>query len=157
MRMRIGFFTKMLNEASTFHIKYQTSPSTSRAEFHHRKVLICIWWNFRGISDWKLLSRKRVLIVKVHCAQRKHIEEAFKEKPLILDKQRLGNVILYYGIAELHTAAFTQKKIAVLVPQNPLLSRHCPFGFSLLLILGQSFKRKETYIYNFHKFTGNPT
>ena len=42
---------------------------TSKADIHQKKVMVSIWWNFKGIVYFELLPRDKTINSNVYCRQ----------------------------------------------------------------------------------------
>lgn len=80
--MRNGFFfIEMANAAEPF----ATITKHPHDMISPRKVLLCVWWNIRGIIHWDILSRNQTLTGEVHYAKLERLETALEKRPSLLN------------------------------------------------------------------------
>jgi histone-lysine N-methyltransferase SETMAR len=54
--------------------------STPEAELHQKKVMLCIWWDWKGILYYELLPRNKTINSDVYCSQLDRLKAAFDQK-----------------------------------------------------------------------------
>ncbi|XP_015429415.1 PREDICTED: ankyrin repeat domain-containing protein 12 [Dufourea novaeangliae] len=58
----------------------EPAQSTSKAELHQKKVMLSIWWDYKGVVYFELLPRNQTINSDVYCQQLLKLDEAIKEK-----------------------------------------------------------------------------
>lgn len=86
------------------------SPThTPKPNLHGKKVLLCIWWNHRGIIHHELMPPGETITAEVYCEQLNRLRDAMTTKcPGLLNRNR---VILQHDNARPHAAKKTQQKL----------------------------------------------
>ncbi|XP_014488991.1 PREDICTED: histone-lysine N-methyltransferase SETMAR-like [Dinoponera quadriceps] len=54
--------------------------TTSKADIHQKKILLSIWWNWKGVVFFELLPKNRTINTDVYCQQLNKLNAAIKEK-----------------------------------------------------------------------------
>jgi len=54
--------------------------STSTAEIHGKKVMLCIWWDQLGVVYYELLKPNEIIIGALYRTQLMRLSRALKEK-----------------------------------------------------------------------------
>lgn len=88
-----------------------------------RKVLLCVWWDIRGIIYYELLKPGDTVTAAVYCEQLERMNEKLKVKrPDLVNRK---GVILLHDNARPHKAVVTREKIAHL---NFEVLNHPPYS-----------------------------
>lgn len=80
---------------------------SSKPSTHPEKVLLCCWWDFKGVVYYELLPPNTTVTSELYCSQLDRLDAALHEKR----SQYNGDVILLHDNAKPHTAFNTQKKL----------------------------------------------
>ena len=59
---------------------YEPAQIISKAELHKKKIILSIWWDYKGVVYFELLPNNRTTNSDVYCQQLVKLEEAIKEK-----------------------------------------------------------------------------
>lgn len=129
----------------------QTPPQVSKRDIHGKKVMLCVWWDTKGIIYYELLEPNQTVNADRYSSQLRRLSGA-------LDIQRPYNghgrrkVILQHDNARPHVAKLTKDTILELgweVLPHPAYSPDlAPSDYYLFRSLqhslaGQSFKNRE--------------
>ena len=90
----------------------EPAQSTSRADIHQKKVMLSVWWNFKGIVYFELLPRNQTINSNVYCRQLMKLDNEMKEKRPELATRK--GVIFHQDNARQHRSLVTRKKLLVL-------------------------------------------
>jgi histone-lysine N-methyltransferase SETMAR len=80
-----------------------------KAGQHPRKVLLCIWWDMKGIVYFDILEPNTTITAERYSYQLEKVQEALREKRPTLVNRR--GVVLLHDNAKPHTAKITMAKI----------------------------------------------
>ena len=58
----------------------EPAQSKSKADIHQTKVVLNVWWDFKGIVHFELLPRNQTISSNVYCRQLMKLDEEIKEK-----------------------------------------------------------------------------
>lgn len=90
--------------------KRDEQPSTTAVKsFHPKKVMLCIWWDWKGIIYYELLKERETIDSIKYCAQLDKLKAAIEEK-----RPRLSNklgVVIQQDNARPHVSLQTRKKL----------------------------------------------
>ena len=56
------------------------AQSTSKADIHQKKVMLSVWWDFKGIVYFELLPRYQNINSNVYCRRLMKLDKKIKEK-----------------------------------------------------------------------------
>ncbi|GFW58327.1 mariner Mos1 transposase [Trichonephila clavipes] len=74
-----------------------------------RKVVLCIWWDWKGIIYYELLPYGQTLNSDLYCQQLDHLKLAIDQKRPELTKRRW--VVFYQDNARPHSSVVTHQKL----------------------------------------------
>ena len=78
-----------------------------KAELHSRKIMLCVWWDRRGIIHFELLNRNETVTADLYVQQLQRVHQSLLEKrPTLVNRK---NVVLLHDNARPHTARVTQE------------------------------------------------
>ena len=108
-----------------------------KPELHQKKVMLCIWWDRRGVVWFELLKNNQTITAEVYSQQLQRLhDELVKKRPALVNRK---GVILLHDNARPHVAKITQKKILELgwsvLPHPPYSPDIAPSDFHLFLSL----------------------
>lgn len=123
---------------------------TPKQEPFPMKVMLSIWWNFKGVVHYELLERGKTITADLYCEQLGRLKQALKQKhPALVNRK---GVILHHDNARPHSARLTQNKLHSLgwevLPHPPYSPDLAPSDFHLFRSLtsylsGKSFHNNE--------------
>lgn len=130
--------------------KGDTPQPTPKPDLHPKKVMLSIWWNFKGIIHFELLPANQTITSEVYCAQLERLSQVLKEKePALVNRK---GVILHHDNARPHCSRITLEKLRELgwevLPQPSYSPDISPSDFHLFrslqnFLAGKKFKNEE--------------
>ncbi|XP_015432529.1 PREDICTED: histone-lysine N-methyltransferase SETMAR-like [Dufourea novaeangliae] len=87
----------------------EPAQSTSKAELHQKKVMLSIWWDYKGVVYFELLPRNQTINSDVYCQQLLKLDEAIKEKRPELANRK--GIVFHHDNARPHTSLVTRGKL----------------------------------------------
>nr|KAF6392670.1 hypothetical protein mPipKuh1_007854 [Pipistrellus kuhlii] len=60
--------------------KNEAPQPTPKPDLHAKKVMLCVWWNFKGILHYELLPSNQTITSAVYSAQLERLAQALREK-----------------------------------------------------------------------------
>lgn len=86
--------------------KPQTAPKAGLTE---NKVMLCVWWDWKGIVYYEVLPHGLTLNSNLYCKQLDNLNEAIaKKRPEISNRK---GVVSHHGNARPHTSLMTRQKL----------------------------------------------
>ena len=86
----------------------ESSQTTSKANIH-QKILLSIWWDWKGPVYFELLPRNQTINSEVYCRQLDKLNAEVKEKrPELVNRK---GVIFHQDNARPHTSLATRQKL----------------------------------------------
>jgi histone-lysine N-methyltransferase SETMAR len=142
---------KWLYYDNPVHKKQWLSPgqvplSTPKPEIHRKKVMICVWWDQKGVIYWELLEPKQTVTANLYSQQLVRLSQVLERKRPYNGK---GNrkVILLHDNARPHVAKTTQATIEQLgweVLSHPAYSPDlAPSDYHLFRSMEHFFREKS--------------
>ena len=61
----------------------EPAQSTSKADIYHKKVMLSVWWDFKGIFYFVLLPRNKTINLNVYCHQLMKLNKEITRKNLL--------------------------------------------------------------------------
>ncbi len=123
----------------------QTPIPTAKSGLHPQKIMLCIWWDVRGVVHWELLDPNQTITAEVYCSQLDRLcEKLTRNRPSLINRK---GVILQHDNARPHTARLTQQKINELgwevLPHPPYSPDLAPSDYHLFRSLQNFLMGKE--------------
>ena len=87
----------------------QPAESISKADIHQKKVMLSVWWDFKGILYFELLQSNQAINSNVYCHQLMKLDNEIKEKRSELTTRK--GVIFHQDNARPHTSLVTRKRL----------------------------------------------
>lgn len=112
----------------------QPSVSAPKRDIHGSKVMLCIWWDSKGVVYYELLKPNETIDGNRYRRQLHHMNQALIEKrPIIANKPR--KVILLHDNARPHVAKTVKEKLLQLgweiLPHAPYSPDIAPSNYHL--------------------------
>ena len=90
--------------------KRNEPPSTSpKAGLHPKKVMLCIWWDWKGVLYDELLPENQTINSNEYCSLLDQLKAALDEKPPELVNRI--RIISHQDNARLHVSLMTRQKL----------------------------------------------
>ena len=68
--------------------KDEPPPSTPKANIHQKKIMLFVWWNYKGVVYFELSLRNQIIDLNVYCCQLSKLNEEIKKKcPELANRQ----------------------------------------------------------------------
>ena len=83
--------------------------TTSKAGIHQKKILLSVWWDYKGIVYFELLPPNRTINSVVYIEQLTKLNNAVEEKRPKLTNRK--GVVFHHDNARLHTFLVTRQKL----------------------------------------------
>ena len=96
---------------------------TPKAGLHPKKVMLCIWWDWKGVVYYELLPQGETINSEVYCRQLDNLKTAIEEKHSGLADR--NNIVFHQENARPHISMSTRQKLLELgwdVLPHPLYS-----------------------------------
>ena len=124
----------------------EPAQSTSKPDIHQKKVMLSVWWDFKGILYFELLTRNQTINSNVYCRQIMKLDKEIKEKRPELATRK--GVIFHQDNARSHTSLVTRKKLLEVgwkeMPHPRYSPDLAPFDYHLFRSL-QNYLIGKTY------------
>lgn len=119
--------------------KGETGIATPRPDPHPEKVMLCVWWNIRGVVHWELLPSGTTVNKHVYCRQLNDVANKLRGKQ---DK-----VYFLHDNARPHVSKIARQKIMelgwTLVPHPPYSPDLAPTDYHLFRSLSHHLSGKK--------------
>ncbi|XP_023230347.1 histone-lysine N-methyltransferase SETMAR-like [Centruroides sculpturatus] len=90
--------------------KHGDAPSTSaKASLHPKKVMLCIWWDWRGIIYYELLPENQTINSEKYCSQLSELKRAIDQKRPELANRK--GIVFHQDNARPHVSLATRQKL----------------------------------------------
>ncbi len=80
-----------------------------KPDLHPKKIILCIWWDMKGIIYFELLDAHKTINANVYSQQLQRLNEVLLQKPSVFANQK--GVILLHDNSRPHVAKLIQQKI----------------------------------------------
>ena len=58
----------------------ELTQSTSKADIHQNKIMLSVWWDWKGIVYFEQLPKNQTIISNVYCRQLMKLDKEIKER-----------------------------------------------------------------------------
>ena len=111
-------------------------PTTPKAGLHPEKVMLCIWWDWKGVPYYELLPENQTINSNKHCSQLDQLKAALEGKrPELVNRKCL---IFHQNNTRPHVSLMTRQKLltACLGSSDSftVFTRQCTFGFPFISV-----------------------
>ena len=120
-------------------------PTTPKAGHHTKKVMLCIWWDWKGVPYYELLLKKQTINSNKYCSQLDRQKAALEEKhPELINRKC---IIFHQDNVRPHVSLMTRQNCYSLAGKFWFI--HCnspdiaPLDFHLLWSLPNSLNGKN--------------
>lgn len=128
----------------------EPSQTVAKAGLHPQKVLLCIWWDWKGVLYYELLPQGATINSNVYVAQLTKLKREIRQKrPELINRK---GVVFHHDNARPHTSLTTRTRLRgygwEIMPQPPYSPDIAPSDYHLFRSLqnhldGQRFDSKE--------------
>nr|AAP51092.1 transposase [Forficula auricularia] len=123
----------------------EPAQTTSKAGIHQKKVLLSVWWDYKGIVYFELLPPNRTINSVVYIEQLTKLNNAVEEKRAELTNRK--GVVFHHDNARPHTSLVTRQKLLELgwdvLPHPPYSPDLAPSDYFLFRFLQNSLNGKN--------------
>ena len=120
-------------------------PTTPKAGLHPKKVMLCVWWDWKGVLYYELLPENQTINSNKSCSQLDQLKAALDEKRLELVNRKF--IIFHEDNARPHVSLMTRQKLLQLgwevLIHPPLSPDIAPSDFHLFQSLQNSLNGKN--------------
>ena len=155
--MKSGHCTTMWNGRDRGGKRNEQPPTTPKPSLHPKKVMLSIWWDWKGVFYYELLPENQTINSNKYCSQLDQMKVALDEKrPELVNRKR---IIFHQGNTRPHVSLKTRQNLLQLgwealihLPYSPDIA---PSDFHLFWSLQNSLKRKISIPWKTIKGTWN--
>nr|KAF6374223.1 hypothetical protein mPipKuh1_009456 [Pipistrellus kuhlii] len=123
----------------------ELTQTTSKADIHQKKVLLSVWWDYKGIVYFEFLPPNRPINSDVYIEQLTKLNNAVEEKRPELTNRK--GVVFHHDNARPHTSLVTWQKLMELgwdvLPHPPYSPDLAPSDYFLFRSLQNSLNGKN--------------
>ena len=125
-------------------VKWTTTNHT-KGQSYPKKVMLCIWWDWKGVLYYELLPENQMINSNKYCCQLDHLKAALNKKhPESVNRKR---IIFHQDTARPHVSLMTRQKLLELgwevVIHPPYSPDIAPSDFHLFRSLQNSLNGKN--------------
>ena len=113
--------------------KRNEPPNTPKAGLHPKKVMLCIWWDWKGVLYYELLPENKTINSYKYCSQLDQLKAALDEKHPELVKRKC--IIFHQDNARPRFFDDQAKSVTACLgssDSSTVFTRHCTFGFPFI-------------------------
>ena len=137
-------------------------PITPKAGLHPKKVMLCMWWDWKGVLYYELLPENQTIHSNKYCSQLDQLKAALDKKRLELVNRKC--IIFHQDNTKLRVSLMTRQKLLQLgwevlihLPYSPDIA---PLDFHLFRSLqnslnGKNFNSLQAYKRHLEQFFAN--
>ena len=123
----------------------EPTQTTSKADIHQKKVLLSVWWDYKGIVYFELLPPNRTINSDVYIEQLTKLNNAVEEKRPELTNRK--GIVFHHDSARPYTYLTTRQKLFELgwdvLPHPPYSPDLAPSDYFLFRSLQNSLNGKN--------------
>ena len=87
----------------------ETPPTTPKPGLHPKKVMLCVWWDWKGVLCYELLPENKTTNSNKHCSQLDQMKAALAEKrPELVNRKR---IFFHQDNARPHVSLMIRQKL----------------------------------------------
>lgn len=126
--------------------KASTEPNTvAKRGITPNKVMLCIWWDFKGVVYYELLPKNETINKEKYCQQLDNLKKSIAEKrPELLNRR---GVVFHHDNARPHTSLATCRRLHEfsweVLPHPPYSPDIAPSDYHLFRSLQHSLRDKK--------------
>jgi len=90
--------------------KGQKAQAIAKSEWTRKKMMLCVWWDWKGIIYYELLSSNQTINSELYCEQLQRLQQAIERKRPELINNRRG-IVFHHDNARPHTSLMTRQKL----------------------------------------------
>ncbi|KAJ0176797.1 hypothetical protein K1T71_007976 [Dendrolimus kikuchii] len=87
----------------------QASQTVAKPGLTRNKVMLCVWWDWKGIIHYELLPPGRTIDSELYCEQLMRLKQKVERKRPELINRR--GMVFHHDNARVHTSLATQQKL----------------------------------------------
>ena len=84
-------------------------PTTPKAGLHPKKVMLCIWWDWKGVLYYELLPENQTINSNKYCSQLDQLKAALNEKLLELLNRKC--IFFHQDTTRPHVSLMTRQEL----------------------------------------------
>jgi len=88
--------------------QYEPPLTAPKAGLHLKKVMLCIWWDWKGIVYYELLPHNQTINSDKYCSQLDRLKAAIEKRPELANQK---GVVYYQDNAGPHVSLHTRQKL----------------------------------------------
>lgn len=98
-----------VNRKRSWVMQDEPAQTTPKAEIHQKKIMLSVWWDYKGILHFELLPRNQTINSNVYVQQLAKLSVAVQEKRPELANHK--SVVFQHDNAKPHTSLVTRQKL----------------------------------------------
>ena len=103
--MKSGYCTIIWNGRDRGGNEPTTTP---KAGLHPKKVMLCIWWDWKGVLYGELLPENQMINSNKYCSQLDQLKAALEKHTELVNRKR---IIFHQNNTRLHVSLMTRQKL----------------------------------------------
>lgn len=119
--------------------------TTPKAGLHPKKVMLCIWWDWKGVLYYELLPHNQTIDSALYCSQLERLKAAVEQKRPTLANRK--GIVFHHDNARPHVSLQTRQKLLEfgwdVIPHPPYSPDLAPTDFHLFRSLQNSLNGKQ--------------
>ena len=111
-------------------------PTKPKAGLHPKKLMLCIWWDWKGVLYYELLPENQTIDSNKYCSWLDQLKAALDEKhPELVNRKR---IIFHQDNARPHVSLMTRQKLLTAwlgsSDSSAIFTRHCTYRFPFISV-----------------------